>query len=358
MTAVHSVTGLCLAVLICQVSLNQAASGRPHSSCRYYSPDLECTESNLEIPTKFDVSQIPTDIRTIRLNCPNSHHAGVYCNTLKRNAQPFPGRAQLHSVALYGFQLDDGAKFLTTALLGNVKQQIDILDIRYSKFTKLDAESFRGFSALKTLIIEGNDLVDIAADTFQFLGARSPILSDISLGSNRIVSFDWSALKPVADSLKDLILSNQRGSGLQTLSRSSSSFSLKKLDTLGLNNNKLKTVPKTVLETLNNYALYSGPYSFKGNPFCPADPNCGCCELKDFFAWVRESEKNAKGDMRLMVDYTCGSGATAKQHLLTVTTAGFDLTTGKPNYINGETAEFNPFPSKNPNTGRDPCEAA
>ncbi|XP_055339265.1 uncharacterized protein LOC129588876 [Paramacrobiotus metropolitanus] len=274
----------------------------PHPSCKYTATAptlLECTTGTKNLPGDFAVDLVP-DVATLRIGCP-SYSASYFCNTLHDDCEPLPFRPALLTVTLQGFQsANNGSRPRFEKLLQNVAPHITALHITNSRIVYLDAELLRGFASLKVLQLSTDYVQDIAPTAFQAL--RFPLrpgfnvtvssqLTELLLFSNELREFDLAVLKPVSSSLNSLDLSSQNP-GLTALIRSGRSFPLR-LSSFAVNSNGLTNVSYDVLRPIGPRNPSSYTFNFYTNRFCMGvtSPTCSCCEVEDFFHWMRGLRK-------------------------------------------------------------------
>ncbi|XP_055339255.1 uncharacterized protein LOC129588871 isoform X2 [Paramacrobiotus metropolitanus] len=271
--------------------------GLPHPNCRYTSSNLECTSTNLDIPVNFDVTMVP-NVPLLRLSCPN-YAAKLYCNTLREDSPPLPGRPALVTVELNGFQSAGSGQPGFRRFLHSLAPQITELRIGYSRVGTVDAHLLRGFAALRTLSLANNDIPAIAPGTFQAL--RFPLapavhtsvstrLRDLYLQGNALRQIDLSVFKPIAQSLEILELSGQNPS-LNSIIQSHPGFQLA-LTTFSVRSNSLTNVSRDVLQSITPRPSSSYVnFDWQSNGFCTMKTDCSCCELEDFFRWASSIRK-------------------------------------------------------------------
>ncbi|XP_055347768.1 uncharacterized protein LOC129594926 [Paramacrobiotus metropolitanus] len=285
----------------------------PHSTCQYHSSAmLFCEKANLQLPSMFSADLLPVGVEYIKLTCPDFYSRN-YCNTMESNTLlPLPYRPRLNRIDLEGFRTVDGSRIPVGKFLANVKQNIAVLIISYSKIDYVDRDFLTGFRSLITLDLSNNDITSVRHDAFQTLSypmPTGPVLKRLDLSGNSLQQFDWNSIEPLASTLEQLNLQNQSPK-LRALQQSGKPFRTW-LSRLSLWNNGLEFVPAWIL-TNNTFpdAATGVDISVHNNAFCVSSgrSECACCEVAEFMHWMKSvgSTVSVPVDIR----FSCGSAST------------------------------------------------
>ncbi|XP_055343056.1 uncharacterized protein LOC129591432 isoform X2 [Paramacrobiotus metropolitanus] len=264
----------------------------PHPLCYFTGPkELTCNLADLHIPGNFNssvlysnTSRIYPFVNNLILDCPTSANR-TYCNTIGPNATALSSKMWMWDMTLIGFQAEGGGRAPIDVLVAELDSLLH-LHVHYSKIGTLDRHFLRRFDALRELDIRNNDISAIE------LNALEPLLelSKLKLGGNAMQAFDWSVLQPVAKKLRLLEVDAQTPP-LQTLRRSGPLFSLN-ITTLSLNRNRLPSVPKDILDSLDIGQYGDVTFDIRQNPVCPDKADCSCCALKGLANWFANHSAN------------------------------------------------------------------
>ncbi|OQV13581.1 hypothetical protein BV898_12219, partial [Hypsibius exemplaris] len=154
------------------------------------------------------------------------------------------------------------------------------LSFQYTQVSVLNADLFNGFSNLWTLNFMSCGIESISPDALQALAAQPDLFMFGVALEEKLTTFPWEVLAPVAASLRFVSLSYNDKLANIDLSSSTATLALPLLEELLCKENPaLQTLPQSVLKTLlfQNVTI---EFTENGNV-------CDGCHTRALIDWVR-----------------------------------------------------------------------
>ncbi|XP_055349871.1 uncharacterized protein LOC129596569 [Paramacrobiotus metropolitanus] len=200
--------------------------------------------------------------------------------------------------------------------LVNVKKTVKKLWLMEIYLPSLTRDTFTGFSALESLILERNRLSAIALDALEAFvpppgrGAPPSRLEAFSLTDNYLEQLDWSMMQPLADTIKHVSVMM---CGVRQL-HLSRFFSMRRIESVNLAGNNLTSVDSRFLDSLTQSHGRPG-LSLHCNPLCTSDVRCRCAPLSNLWSWfTNASTRVTEIEPGIMINWQVGDGVTCGQY--------------------------------------------
>ncbi|OQV20040.1 hypothetical protein BV898_06042 [Hypsibius exemplaris] len=263
----------------------------PHPSCQNVVSDAEQPTVTLACKDKRHEYIIPDQFNVSRLHSEVVHIIVMGGLVRQDGITSLPERASLQTVTLEQFNLDyRSPRFPMDMFFIHVKSHLKRIRLQDVKLLYLASTDFEGFVCLEALQLINVQVKSLGTSIFQGLmpDASPPVLAHLEISRGMIDNMDWSFLRPISRSLKNLTL-DQLNLATDTWFCSGAAFKLEQTSSISLRNNNLQTIPPCFLDSLSSHALVSLELQSSKSAFCRKRRTCGCCELRPLAFWLKDA---------------------------------------------------------------------